>query len=144
MPRRQARIRRFDEPYILISIHDSGEPAPHFEPPPNCLGVLTIGFDDIENPVRDKVLFTRAHAHAILDFIFEHGDMVAVIACHCTAGVSRSPAVIAALSELLGAEIPRSDRRGKSKQRPNRHVYEMMLQEGRRHALSNPAHIRQP
>jgi predicted protein tyrosine phosphatase len=136
MTQGQAKQRAFDELYILISIQDSGETPVAFADSPMCAGLLAMQFDDIDRAERGKTLFSNADALDILDFVEGHKHAVKTIACHCKVGMSRSPAVIAALAELLGCgDDGLTDLRGKRKQRPNRHVYNTLIQQGRRHPI---------
>jgi len=133
----QAGVRVFTASYILISIQDPDLPEIDLDEPANCRGILRMRFDDIDHPASGQTLFSRDDAAEILDFVQEHAHDVSVIACHCKMGMCRSPAVIGALSMLMtGDASVLKDRRGKAKYRPNRHIYNTMMQIGRSHAIS--------
>lgn len=135
----QARQRKFNADYILISIQDPDEPPVELPEPPNCRGILRLQFDDILDRRDGQTLFSGEQAHEILDFVYEHRDEVRVIACHCKMGMCRSPAVLAAVAEVMGQKDDfLRDERGRPKYRPNRYVYDTLLAEGRRHRLSQP------
>jgi hypothetical protein len=63
--------------------------------------VLRVSFTDITEAIglERHVLFTPEHARAILDFIDRWTDVDGIV-IHCVGGLSRSPAVGMALSEL--------------------------------------------
>ncbi len=137
LPQGQASQRSFTENYVLISVQDPDEPVIALPQPPQCRGILRLQFDDIESRQNGMTLFSRQQANEILDFVWEHCGEAATIACHCKMGMCRSPAVTAALAAVMGQDTGfLYDRRGRPKYRPNRYVYETLLQEGRRHPLS--------
>ena len=137
LPQGQASQRSFTENYVLISVQDPDEPVIALPQPPQCRGILRLQFDDIESRQNGMTLFSRQQANEILDFVWEHCGEAATIACHCKRGMCRSPAVTAALAAVMGQDTGfLYDRRGRPKYRPNRYVYETLLQEGRRHPLS--------
>lgn len=136
MSQGQARQRKFNADYILISIQDPDEPRAELPEPPNCRGILRLQFDDILNRRDGQVLFSSEQALEILDFVHEHYADAKMIACHCKMGMCRSPAVLSALAEVMGQDDGfLRDERGRPKYRPNRYVYETLLHEGRRHEL---------
>lgn len=135
----QARQRTFSHEYLLISIQDPDEPVVELPKPPNCRGILRLQFDDVLGQREGLTLFSREQARQVLDFVYEHRDEVRVIACHCKMGMCRSPAVLAAVAEVMGQKDDfLRDERGRPKYRPNRYVYRTLLTEGRRHRLSQP------
>jgi predicted protein tyrosine phosphatase len=88
-----------------VSITDPGQPPAKLSS--RFAHLLRLTFSDVRSMrlVRDAdVLFDRQHADAILDFIAQcrHVDRVVV---HCEKGRSRSPAVAAALSEVLSEPV---------------------------------------
>lgn len=136
MSQGQARQRKFSADYLLISIQDPDEPPAELPEPPNCRGLLRLQFDDITGRRDGQTLFSSDQALEILDFVHEHRAEVTMIACHCKMGMCRSPAVLAALAAAMGQEDDfLRNERGRPKFRPNRYVYEVLLQEGRRHEL---------
>jgi hypothetical protein len=74
----------------------------------NFKAVLRLSFTDISEPTEHPlhVRFGAEHAQAILDFIDEWRDVDRIV-IHCVAGLSRSPAVGLALSELRGWPLER-------------------------------------
>lgn len=136
MSQGQARQRVFNADYLLISIQDLDEPQVELPEPPNCRGLLRLQFDDILYRRDGQTLFSSDQALEILDFVHEHHAEVTMIACHCKMGMCRSPAVLAALAAVMRQDDSfLRDERGRPKYRPNRYVFETLLQEGRRHEL---------
>ncbi len=95
--------------YALISIRD---PARGKARVPRCTalrGVLHLAFDDAEPtdgfqlPPEIK-LMNRRHAQAIWRFVDKHRDTVGTFVVHCHQGMSRSPAVAAAVARYLGVD----------------------------------------
>jgi predicted protein tyrosine phosphatase len=91
----------------------------------NLVGHLQLAFADILSP-DDPRAFKREHAHRILDFVGGIWDKVDLLMVHCEAGVSRSPAVAAAISQIyLGTDgtffMPHL-------YQPNQLVYDMLLE----------------
>ena len=103
--------------YAAISIQDTIGGGFGFELKENrfCKGVLTLYFDDIEEPERGLKLMEPAQAKRIISFIRDHQD-VDTLLIHCFAGVSRSRAVGVFAAELL--ELPPIDEKYF-----NEHVY---------------------
>jgi predicted protein tyrosine phosphatase len=111
---------------LVISITDTrGEMAVINCKPENLLRLV---FHDIDRKGNDKyILFNNTHACELLAFINERilNGYNAIIT-HCGAGLSRSPAVAAALSYLLTGE----DRRIITEYRLfNRRVYSTIIRE---------------
>lgn len=113
MNRKAAESVLLEEPHLLISIGTARvEPARH---PAQRTRVarLRVAFDDADylrlEAQRDGLFpdepepeyFQARHGEAIREFVTAHRDRVACIACHCEAGMSRSPAVAVALSRWL-------------------------------------------
>lgn len=81
------------------------DPFSHFAPVPSvspyCAGILQLKFHDIQQPVANLTPFTDRHAQVILDFVVAHLDSIELILCNCDAGISRSPAIAAALANIF-------------------------------------------
>ncbi len=106
----------------MISISNPAVPHPTLPDSPLRLGVLRLAFDDVEPTRREKggkTPMTPAQAREVREFVEGHLDAAELIVVHCDAGVSRSPAVAAALWRWLeGSRGPFFDLF-----RPNGHVY---------------------
>ena len=110
-----------NDKYAAISIQDTFCGGYGFELKKNkyCKDVLTLYFDDIEEPGHGLRLMTDVQALAICRFIKEHESDVDTLLIHCFAGVSRSRAVGAFAREVLGLQP--MDKSG-----CNEYVYDML------------------
>jgi predicted protein tyrosine phosphatase len=116
------------EPFVLISISDPDKPKPRPRRTALCRGVLSLRFHDAEptTPFRlpaDIRLMSRQQAKRVWDFIRLDLRDVAVIAVHCEAGMSRSPAIAAAIGKVINGDGTAFFR----EYQPNRYVYDLMI-----------------
>ena len=110
----------FDEKYIVISTTTDSDAA-RVNVPENC--VIRFNFHDIGKD--DKGLaFTEEDAIAIKNFVRENLDSKLIV-CSCDAGVSRSPAMAAAIAYWLNGND--MDFWNNPKYIPNNHVYKTLL-----------------
>jgi predicted protein tyrosine phosphatase len=70
-------------------------------------------------------LMTREQAKQICEFVRKWDGHVGSVVVHCEQGMSRSPAVAAAISKCLGLD----ERSFYRQYQPNRHVYRLVLEE---------------
>lgn len=115
-------------PYVVISIADPGEPLPRIRKPTGFRDVLFLQFHDAEPddglaPSQKMVLMTESHAKAIWAFVRSYCKTVGTIVVHCEQGMSRSPAVAAAICKVLGGNEKLFFR----EYVPNRHVYDLLI-----------------
>ncbi len=112
-----------NDTYAVISIQDThtGGFGVQFSRNNFCKDVLTLYFDDIVKEVPGAVMFDKDMAEDIIDFIQRNED-VETLLIHCYGGQSRSMAVGAFASKLLG----KSDRRFFTEANPNKVVYETL------------------
>lgn len=114
--------------YVVISIHDPDKRRPRIPKQAGLRDVLTLAFDDAE-PIAgitlpDHVaLMTAAQAGDIVAFFRKHVETVGAVVVHCEQGMSRSPAVAAALCRCHGEDDAFFFRN----YQPNRHVYDLVL-----------------
>jgi predicted protein tyrosine phosphatase len=114
MNRAAAETVVLDEPHILISIHARRATPPEHPPSPARLARLRVVFDDVGYELLEALdddsawggddppeFFDAPQAQQIRAFVEEHRAATPLIVCHCEAGMSRSPAVAAALSRWL-------------------------------------------
>jgi predicted protein tyrosine phosphatase len=94
------------------------------------MGLLQMHFADADHPVWQERLdrmgipmFNEEHATKILDFVNEHWDNVELFMFHCEAGMSRSPAIAAAIMKINGMD----DSTWFKNRTPNSHVYRVLL-----------------
>lgn len=90
--------------YAAISIQDTTCGGFGFELKENrfCQAVLTLRFDDIEQPQNGAVMMTAEQAVDTVRFIRKHAEHVDTLLIHCFAGISRSKAVERFSREMLG------------------------------------------
>ncbi len=118
---RNAEFFRSDRPWAAIQIsHQVEFPTLHSE---NRVGLLRLVFEDTEE-ADTRESFTPALATEILDFVEKMWDQVEVFLVHCQAGLSRSPAVAAALCRIYYAH----DGRWPTPLFRNRLVYQLLIE----------------
>jgi predicted protein tyrosine phosphatase len=111
-------------PFALISIRDPGSPRLRITAHRNLVDVLELAFHDAE-PVSnltlptDIVLMTLAHASEIWTFVGRWLGKTNVMVVQCEQGMSRSPAVAAALAQAHGGDVDFYFR----EYQPNVHVF---------------------
>ena len=95
------------EKCAIISITDTEDDIVKFVYDNNIKGVLRLNFLDEDNVgyykhrVSSKYrLFGVSDAIKILDFVDSIKDSIDILYIHCTAGISRSPAIAAALCDI--------------------------------------------
>jgi predicted protein tyrosine phosphatase len=94
---RNAEFFQSDRPWAAIQIsHQDDFPTLHSE---NRVGLLRLVFEDTEEADTPES-FNSALATEILDFVEKMWDQVEVFLVHCQVGLSRSPAVAAALCRI--------------------------------------------
>jgi predicted protein tyrosine phosphatase len=118
---RNAEFFRSDRPWTAISI-TSGREHPVLSEA-NRVGLLRLVFDDITQ-LDTLHSFTPALAAEILDFVASVWDQVDVFLIHCDVGLSRSPAVAAALSRIYYGD----DGQWFEMDFPNRLVYDVLVE----------------
>lgn len=99
-------------PFVLISISDPGTRLPRPRVSALCMARLFLRFHDAEPsaifPLPPEIkLMTPADARAIWKFVFKWKDAVKAIVVHCEAGMSRSPAIAAALCQHFTGKADR-------------------------------------
>jgi len=99
---------RKTDTYAVISIQDAwcGGFGFQFTENKYCKGVLTLYFDDIEEPEPGYTLFDKKQALDIIYFLTKYQN-VDTLLIHCYAGISRSRAVGVFAREML--DIPPTD-----------------------------------
>jgi predicted protein tyrosine phosphatase len=121
-----------DVAHVIISITSSTDDVASLRIHPTCRGVLRLAFVDAEvgsPPYIGSDLFSQEQARSIWDFVRQHVGQIERIVVHCDAGVSRSPAVAAALSRVLNGDDAAFFG---GPYRPNMHVYRTLLETHRR------------
>ena len=114
--------------YVVISIHDPDKPRPRIPKSAGLRDVLYLAFHDAEPATEfdlpsDIVLMTADHARQIWSFVQQHLRHVGTIVCQCERGMSRSPAVAAALADSMSREVTCARQEGQ----PNQLVYQVTV-----------------
>jgi predicted protein tyrosine phosphatase len=121
-----------DGTWAVISITHRDGQWPEITETEQCKGILRMLFADIDRAWEgdnwsdgsSPVLFNKTHADDILDFAERMREAnVDCVIVHCKAGISRSPAVAAALTEIYGGD----SKHFFARHQPNMHVYRMLL-----------------
>lgn len=123
LSRKNARAFICGEPWAAISITSNPHVWPELSEK-NRVGVLQLYFEDRTTP-GDKSM-TQEHADQILEFIRGVWEKIGVLMVHCDAGLSRSPAVAAAIARIFMGEG--EDAVYFQRFWPNYHVYKMLLE----------------
>jgi len=109
--------------YVVISISDPGSRRAKVKKQSGLRGVLYLTFNDAEPPTTSSmVLFSPQQARQIVEFVASHQTGIGAVVVHCHQGMSRSPAVAAALCKAMGGDG------GQFWQGycPNAHVYKLV------------------
>lgn len=123
---------KFDE-HIIISICTHKNLPAKLNIGSTTKSILRLCFADADtkyNLAQGLDLFTKEHAIQILNFIIENKDVKKLI-IHCDAGISRSPAIAAAISKILYND----DNIYFKVYKPNMHVYRTILNTHRDYVL---------
>ena len=116
-----------DVPHVIISITSSAADVARLRTNEACRGVLRLSFLDADVPSdlhAEAELFSREQAARIWDFVLQHRTEVERLIVHCDAGMSRSPAVAAAISKALTGDDTAFFG---GRYRPNMRVYRALL-----------------
>jgi predicted protein tyrosine phosphatase len=113
--------------YVVISIHDPDREKPKVKQQAGLRAVLQLEFHDAAPSDRETldpgvVVMSADQARQIWRFIDQHKDEVGAVVVQCEAGMSRSPAVAAALCASLGGDEAQFFRT----LQPNEHVYRLV------------------
>ena len=120
--------RPHEVPHLIISITSSRGDVARLRSNAMCRGVLRLAFPDAEatsSLFPEANLFSREQAEEIWGFVHQHLLDVRRIIVHCDAGLSRSPAVAAALARVLKGDD--AEFFG-GRYRPNMRVYRTLLE----------------
>ncbi len=113
-----------DVPHVIISITTTEGDLARLPTCDQCRGVLRLVFADVEEPRNGVVVFGLEHARAVWEFVDQHRTEIERVVVHCDAGLSRSPAVAAAISRCLDGD----DAEFFARYRPNMRVYRTLLE----------------
>lgn len=114
--------------WAIVSIRDPRSRRVRIPRQRSLVDVLELAYHDAE-PVTnlklpaDVILMSADQAKAIWSFVERVRPRVKTLVVQCEQGMSRSPAVAAALSHALGLDVERWF----EEYLPNRHVFDLML-----------------
>lgn len=114
--------------YVIISITDPGKRPARIPRATGFWDILRLQFHDAV-PVTgftlpsEIVLMNEDHAKATWQFVQRWCNEVETIVVHCEQGISRSPAVAAAICKVLGDENVRFF----GEYMPNRYIYNLLV-----------------
>ena len=120
------RLPPHDVDHVIVSVTSVTEDRARLPASPHCLGVLRLAFPDADVPgdtITEGELFSEEHADRIWTFVLDHHAEIDRIVAHCDAGMSRSPAIAAAISKALTGDDTEFFRR----YRPNMRVYQTLV-----------------
>lgn len=120
--------RPHEVPHVVLSITSSPDDVARLRANAMCRGILRLSFPDADAPSEmyaEAELFSREQAVRIWEFVREHRPAIERIVVHCDAGVSRSPAVAAALAHVLNGDDAEYFA---GRYRPNMRVYRTLLE----------------
>ena len=118
-------------PLAVVSVSDRPDDFPEVPASCDCRGALRLSFDDVEagldlfadgRPVRP---FSAHQARQVAAFVLGLPAEVCALVFQCEAGLSRSPAMAAAVSRSMGLD----DLRFFRMYIPNRLVYRLVLEQ---------------
>lgn len=112
--------------YVLISITETEYEREDLKISKLCKDVLYLHFHDTDHENEGLILFSRDQAKEILEFYHKYKNKSDNIIIHCTAGISRSAGVAAALYRIHFGE---DDNIYWDKYIPNMLVYKTLLRE---------------
>jgi predicted protein tyrosine phosphatase len=110
--------------FIVISVNNT--PDENFPALVNAVDKMTMVFEDTDvDNGNNPLMFSSSQAKDILDFVakYAHSEVDALLT-QCTAGVSRSPGIAAAIHKILYGHDDLYFRR----YAPNRYVYRKLLE----------------
>lgn len=101
--RQNAKLFQCEKPWSAISVATEAGEFPDLSKE-NRVDLLRLHFWDIANPSPnmiesgDSKLFSRAQAEKLIEFVDRVWEKSEVLLVHCEAGLSRSPAIAAAIT----------------------------------------------
>jgi len=102
LPKTESLLHKREEDYVIISMRGADERLPFIVLKclrPRRKAALFMKFDDVNKDHDGWKTITDEQSAAISEFILRHKDLSFV--CQCDAGISRSSAVAAAISNFF-------------------------------------------
>ena len=124
MNRHQSERWVTKESHAMISISSPGDRSEVLPLPVNrCLKFLRLAFYDLDRRIHGYPRMTRRQARQIWRFV-QALNGIPILVIHCDAGVSRSPAVAAAITKWQTGD----DTEWFKRFYPNRWVYRQLIE----------------
>jgi predicted protein tyrosine phosphatase len=115
-------------PYIVVSISDPKTRRPRIRKSAGFRDAMFLKFHDaapdsgtVPRPA-EIVFMTKSQAKRIWRFVLGHKQNIGTVVVQCEQGMSRSPAIAAALCQALGADSVRFFR----EYQPNEYIFALM------------------
>lgn len=120
---------RMSRPYLLISIYDSKKELVYLPPTTMRLHWMGMSFDDAEPisgfmPTNPPKYMNQYHANEVWAFLRKHWGKCDQLVIQCEQGVSRSPAIGAAIARCLNLPAERFWQEFQ----PNKYVYDLVME----------------
>ena len=128
--KRNAQQFAHETPWACISIY-CPQDTPAKINKCQLVDIIQLGFDDIDEPEEEFIMFKEEHAQQILDFVEKNWEKVDLLMIHCYAGLCRSPAIAAIISKIYYGE----DNYFFNNYCPNKHVYRVLYEVARQRKL---------
>lgn len=119
--RDKVESHNFRFPHLLISISAPND-KPKLPINKNRIDILSLEFHDLDEPYKDYKIFSKEDAYSIFEFLKQNKNIRDIV-IHCDAGVSRSPAIAAALAKIFNDD----DSEYFKEYLPNMLVYKTMM-----------------
>ena len=119
--RDKAESHKFHFPHLLISISAPND-KPKLPKNKNRIATLSLEFHDFDRQYDGFKLFSKEDALNVFEFLKQNKDIKNIV-IHCDAGISRSPAIAAALAKIFNGD----DSKYFEKYLPNMLVYKTMI-----------------
>jgi predicted protein tyrosine phosphatase len=114
--------------YAVISVRDPDKRRVRIPKAAGLRGKLELAFHDTEpiggmKPPPELTLMTEDQAGQIVQFVLQHHHNVNALLIHCEQGMSRSPAIAAAIARTLDLDSHAFE----TEYQPNQHVKALVL-----------------
>ena len=113
------------EDHVVISICAPEDTPAELAKIDSRLDTLHLFFHDFDRKIKGYKLFSIKDVRKIIDFVEKYKNKVKCIVVQCDAGISRSPAIAAALSKAMAC----GDNHFFTHYIPNRYVYSLLYLE---------------